>query len=234
MKNMNTDYDLNEVLKMMAFTGLSADDLHTMKALELLCERHYKRNAIIFKSGEITENLGIVVRGNVIVESVDYWGSKSILSSVLPGKVFGETYALSGHRLMIDARATEPSTIFLLNVKAIMSGQYDHYSWQHQMLKNLLLLSSRRGLTLSLHIFYITPKKIRERVSYYLSGMASSLGTTEFDIPFNREQFADFLNVDRSALSKELSCMQKEGLIEFRKNHFKLLELEHTEINTTR
>ena len=134
MKNMNTDYDLNEVLKMMAFTGLSADDLHTMKALELLCERHYKRNAIIFKSGEITENLGIVVRGNVIVESVDYWGSKSILSSVLPGKVFGETYALSGHRLMIDARATEPSTIFLLNVKAIMSGQYDHYSWQHQML----------------------------------------------------------------------------------------------------
>ena len=200
MKNMNTDYDLNEVLKMMAFTGLSADDLHTMKALELLCERHYKRNAIIFKSGEITENLGIVVRGNVIVESVDYWGSKSIL----------------------------------LNVKAIMSGQYDHYSSQHQTLKNLLLLSSRRGLTLSLHIFYITPKKIRERVSYYLSGMASSLGTTEFDIPFNREQFADFLNVDRSALSKELSNMQKEGLIEFRKNHFKLLELEHTEINTTR
>ena len=227
MKNMNTDYDLNEVLKMMAFTGLSADDLHTMKSLELLCERHYKRNAIIFKSGEITENLGIVIRGNVIVESVDYWGSKSILSSVLPGKVFGETYALSGHRLMIDARATEPSTIFLLNVKAIMSGQYDHYSWQHQMLKNLLLLSSRRGLTLSLHIFYITPKKIRERVSYYLSGMASSLGTTEFDIPFNRQQLADYLNLDRSALSKELSRMRDEGMLAYRRTHFILYKTEH-------
>lgn len=98
------------------------------------------------------------------------------------------------------------------------------------MLKNLLLLSSRRSLTLSLHIFYIKPKKIRERVSYYLSGLASSLGTTEFDIPFNREQFADYLNVDRTALSKELSNMQSEGLIEFKKNHFKLLELDHEEL----
>ena len=233
MKKQSPDYDPDEVLKMMAFSGLTAEDLDVMRSLGLLCIHRYKRNSFIFKSGEITKNLGIVIKGNVIVENVDYWGSKSILSSVLPGKVFGETYALSGHRLMIDARATEPTTIFLLNVQAIMSGKYDHYGWQQQMLKNLLLLSSRRGLTLSLHIFYITPKKIRERISYYLSGMASSLGKTEFDIPFNREQFADFLNTDRSALSKELSRMQREGLIEFHKNHFKLLELEHAEINTS-
>ena len=108
---------------------------------------------------------------------------------------------------MIDARATEPTIVFLLNAQDIMSGKYNSYPWHLQMLKNLLLLSSRRSLTLSLHIFYIKPKKIRERVSYYLSGLASSLGTTEFDIPFNREQFADYLNVDRTALSKELSNM---------------------------
>lgn len=222
-----------DVLNMMAFKGISEEDIKTMKELGILREHYYRSNSTIFKAGEITEELGIVIKGRVIVENVDYWGSKSVLSSALPGKVFGETYALSGHRLMIDARATEPTTIFLLNVQAIMSGKYDHYGWQQQMLKNLLLLSSRRGLTLSLHIFYITPKKIRERISYYLSGMASSLGKTEFDIPFNREQFADFLNTDRSALSKELSRMQKEGLIEFHKNHFKLLELEHTEINTS-
>ena len=87
----------------------------------------------------------------------------------------------------------------------------------------------KKSHTLS-YIFYIKPKKIRERVSYYLSGLASSLGTTEFDIPFNREQFADYLNVDRTALSKELSNMQSEGLIEFKKNHFKLLELDHEEL----
>ena len=201
-----------------------------MMDLRILREHYYRYNSTIFKAGEITEELGIVIKGRVIVENVDYWGSKSILSSALPGKVFGETYALSGHKLMIDARATEPTIVFLLNAQDIMSGKYNSYPWHLQMQKNLLLLSSRRSLTLSLHIFYIKPKKIRERVSYYLSGLASSLGTTEFDIPFNREQFADYLNVDRTALSKELSNMQSEGLIEFKKNHFKLLELDHEEL----
>ena len=217
MKLKIPQYQLSEVLNMMAFKGISETDIKTMMDLGILREHYYRYNSTIFKAGEITEELGIVIKGRVIVENVDYWGSKSILSSALPGKVFGETYALSGHKLMINAQD-------------IMSGKYNSYPWHLQMLKNLLLLSSRRSLTLSLHIFYIKPKKIRERVSYYLSGLASSLGTTEFDIPFNREQFADYLNVDRTALSKELSNMQSEGLIEFKKNHFKLLELDHEEL----
>ena len=230
MKLKIPQYQLSEVLNMMAFKGISEADIKTMMDLRILREHYYRYNSTIFKAGEITEELGIVIKGRVIVENVDYWGSKSILSSALPGKVFGETYALSGHKLMIDARATEPTIVFLLNAQDIMSGKYNSYPWHLQMLKNLLLLSSRRSLTLSLHIFYIKPKKIRERVSYYLSGLASSLGTTEFDIPFNREQFADYLNVDRTALSKELSNMQSEGLIEFKKHHFKLLELDHEEL----
>ena len=230
MKGRIQKYNMKEVLEMMAFRGITENDIRTMMELGILREHYYRFNSYIFKSGEITQELGIVIKGRVIVENIDYWGSKSILSSALPGRVFGETYALSGHRLMIDARATEPTIVFMLNAQDIMSGKYNEYPWHVQMLKNLLLLSSRRSLTLSLHIFYIKPKKIRERVSYYLSGLASSLNSTEFDIPFNREQFADYLNVDRSALSKELSSMQSEGLIEYKKNHFKLLELDHKEL----
>ena len=178
MKLKIPQYQLSEVLNMMAFKGISEADIKTMMDLRILREHYYRYNSTIFKAGEITEELGIVIKGRVIVENVDYWGSKSILSSALPGKVFGETYALSGHKLMIDARATEPTIVFLLNAQDIMSGKYNSYPWHLQMLKNLLLLSSRRSLTLSLHIFYIKPKKIRERVSYYLSGLASSLGTT--------------------------------------------------------
>ena len=109
MKLKIPQYQLSEVLNMMAFKGISEADIKTMMDLRILREHYYRYNSTIFKAGEITEELGIVIKGRVIVENVDYWGSKSILSSALPGKVFGETYALSGHKLMIDARATELS-----------------------------------------------------------------------------------------------------------------------------
>ena len=127
MKLKIPQYQLSEVLNMMAFKGISEADIKTMMDLGILREHYYRYNSTIFKAGEITEELGIVIKGRVIVENVDYWGSKSILSSALPGKVFGETYALSGHKLMIDARATEPTIVFLLNAQDIMSGKYNSY-----------------------------------------------------------------------------------------------------------
>ena len=95
MKLKIPQYQLSEVLNMMAFKGISEADIKTMMDLGILREHYYRYNSTIFKAGEITEELGIVIKGRVIVENVDYWGSKSILSSALPGKVFGETYALS-------------------------------------------------------------------------------------------------------------------------------------------
>ena len=100
MKLKIPQYQLSEVLNMMAFKGISEADIKTMMDLRILREHYYRYNSTIFKAGEITEELGIVIKGRVIVENVDYWGSKSILSSALPGKVFGETYALSGHKLI--------------------------------------------------------------------------------------------------------------------------------------
>ena len=95
MKLKIPQYQLSEVLNMMAFKGISEADIKTMMDLRILREHYYRYNSTIFKAGEITEELGIVIKGRVIVENVDYWGSKSILSSALPGKVFGETYPIN-------------------------------------------------------------------------------------------------------------------------------------------
>lgn len=95
-------------------------------------------------------------------------------------------------------------------------------SWQKKLLKNILHVSMQKNLSLSSRIFCTAPKTIRGRLLTYLSAQSMKAGSSTFDIPFNRQQLADYLNLDRSALSKELGKMRDEGLLEFYKNTFKL------------
>lgn len=89
-------------------------------------------------------------------------------------------------------------------------------------MQRLTLMTARKNLVLSRRIFCTSPRSVRERLLTYLSGQTLQCGSAEFDIPFNRQQMADYLNLDRSALSKELGRMRDEGLLSFRKNHFRL------------
>ena len=101
-----------------------------------------------------------------------------------------------------------------------MSSQFENTHCKDTILNNLLHISIQKNLTLSNRIFCTSPKTIRERLLIYLSNESRKAGSQEFVIPFDRQQLADYLNVDRSALSKELGKMRDEGLIEFRKNDF--------------
>ena len=102
------------------------------------------------------------------------------------------------------------------------SSQFENTHCKDTILNNLLHISIQKNLTLSNRIFCTSPKTIRERLLIYLSNESRKAGSQEFVIPFDRQQLADYLNVDRSALSKELGKMRNEGLIEFRKNAFHL------------
>jgi CRP-like cAMP-binding protein len=98
--------------------------------------------------------------------------------------------------------------------------------WKEKLLKNLLLITSRKNLHLSGRSFHTSPKSCRGRLLSYLNAVSLQKGSSEFDIPFDRQQLADYLNLERTNMSKELSRMQKEGILECRKSHFKLLEIE--------
>ena len=107
-------------------------------------------------------------------------------------------------------------------VQRLMEEQNAQATWYCKMLKNLLLISTKKNRNLSNRIFCTTSKTVRGRLAAFFSEQATKAGSNTFDIPFNRQQMADYLNLDRSALSKELGKMREEGLLTFRKNHFSI------------
>ncbi len=212
--------------KMMSplFRGVTEKELADMRSRGCLRETGCRKGGIIFRTGEVTNLLGIVVSGSVNVENIDLWGNRRILSNIAPGESFGETYAVTGETLMVDAAAAEDSRILLVDAAGIIRREtYADLSWSGKISRNLLMISAGKNLMLSSRILQSSFKRSRPRIMSYLSSVSVRTGSLAFDIPFDRQALADYLNLDRSALSKELCRMRDEGLIEFRKNHFRLL-----------
>lgn len=219
---MSTDnYMLKENI---IFNGMSPDEID--QALNELCaiEKAYEKNSLILRAGDITDSLGLVLYGSVTIESNDMWGNRTILSNVGEGGFFAETYALlENEPLLVDVRANENCRILFFKVGSLKKLKSNMNLWSFKLISNLLMISANKNLHLSGRSFHTSPKTIRGRVTVYLSSVSLKKGSNEFDIPFDRQQLADYLNLERSALSKELGKMKKDGLIEVRKNHFKLL-----------
>ena len=203
------------------FRGLSPAALDAMQAAGYLRRKTFARREIIFHAGSRVHEIGVVLQGTVHIENLDLWGSKSLLSSISAGQVFAETYAFCGDALMVDAVAAEDCTVLFVHTAALQAAG----PWQPVLLQNLLTVSMHKNLSLSQRIFCTTPKTIRGRLLTYFSAQSARSGSRSFTIPLNRQQLADYLNLDRSALSKELGKMRDEGLLTFEKNHFTLHEL---------
>lgn len=184
-------------------------------------QRNFSKGSIIFHAGDRTDRMGLVLSGAVTIENNDMWGGCSLLGHVGEGEFFAETYALLGEVMPVDARAAKDSRILLLKVKGL-PGPEPGPSWKQKLTGNLLVISACKNLALSGRSFHISRRSVRERLLSYLNAMALQNHSREFDIPFDRQQLADYLNLERTNMSKELGRMKREGLIEFRKNHFRL------------
>lgn len=206
------------------FKGMTEEELTIALQKLHAKEKEFLKKETIFFSGNPTKKLGLVLKGSVTVENNDIWGNRTILSNIGQSQIFAETYAiLSGEPLMVDAVANEYSRILFLDIECLRHLHSTAEAWQIKLLTNLLTISAQKNLALSNRSFYTAPKTIRGKVMAYLNAMALRTGKQAFDIPFNRQQLADYLNLERSALSKELGKMQKDGLISIDKNHFKIL-----------
>ena len=210
--------DLDVVAEHFAFAAVFADGLLAGLGLRLAgCSLRLQ----LLRFPAASQEIGIVLEGRVQIESNDFWGNKTILDSLGEGKVFAETYALTKVPLMVDVVATQDSKILLLQIDNLGLGKN---SFSQIITKNILGISMKKNLHLSQRIFHTSSKTIRGRLLSYLSSQVPAKApAAEFDIPFDRQQLADYLEVDRSALSAELSKMKADGLIDYWKNHFKLL-----------
>ena len=186
-------------------------------------ERGYTKGEQIYHSGDYVSDLGMVLSGSVLIQTDDLWGNTTVLDRIGPGQIFAETYAcVPGEPLMVDVVAAEGTQVLFLNVERVLRVCSHTCAHHSKLIRNLLLLSAQKNLNLSRKIFYTSSKTIRGRLLSYLSYQARRNGTPSFTIPFNRQQLADYLNVERSALSNELSKMQRDGLLVVEKNHFTL------------
>lgn len=219
--------DCEFLTKTILFQGASAQDVQAMLHCLKAEVKNYRRGETIYHMGERIQAMGLVLSGSVSVEHVDVWGNKSVLDKVETGHVFAETYAcMPEEPLMLNIVATETTEILFLNMQRVMHLCSNACEFHRTMIRNLLSVLLQKNLRLSSRIFHTSAKSIRGRVLSYLSFEATQRGRYAFEIPFNRQQLADYLNVDRSALSNELSKMQKEGLLKLERNHFTLLGIE--------
>lgn len=205
------------------FNGITEEEYRELDALG--CTRHalYKRESAVFRTGDRTREFGILLSGALHIENIDLWGNRIILHNISQGEAFAETYALSGIPMMVDVTASGDSEILFLDLGKMLDEQNSSRPWHTKFLHNLLQLSAAKNIAWSSRMLCISSRHIRTRIMTYLSAEAVRSGGREIVIPFNRQQMADYLNVDRSALSRELGKMQEEGILEFRKNRFRLI-----------
>lgn len=205
--------------KISLLDGLDNRILTEWKAQNYLWEQSYEKNQTVFRRGEVPDAVGILLYGRIHIESTDFTGNKNILSHVEPGEIFAEAYALAASPMMVDAVTAEPSRILFVKIRALSreaASFPDFFS-------KLLHLCAQKNLHLSERMLCTGAKSARQRIISYLSAEALRQKSNQITLPFNRQEMADYLNLDRSALSKELGRMRDKGILAFHKNEFTLL-----------
>jgi CRP-like cAMP-binding protein len=206
------------------FKGIKAADVDRLLACLSAETTVYGKGEFVFQAGEVPPKMGIVLSGCVHIIKEDYWGNRSILSEVQRGELFAESYAcLEAHPLDVGILAVEKTEVMLVNYGNIVSRCSPACEFHWTMTMNMLRILAGKNARLMEKMEHITKRATRDKVLSYLSGQARQNGSSAFHIPFNRQEFADYLSVERSALSAELSKMRAAGMIEYRKNYFELL-----------
>lgn len=206
------------------FNGINESEIEGM--LKCLNARTmlYKKNEYILRNGETVNSIGMVLEGLALVEKEDIWGNRTIISEISPGSLYAESYAcLSKLPAEISVIASDNTTVMLFDIRRILTTCSSSCGFHTKLIQNLLYTIAQKNVLLTKKMEYISKKTIKEKLLAYLSSEAMKAGSPKFNIPFNRQELADFLSVDRSALSSEISRLQKKGIISCRKNTFTIL-----------
>lgn len=214
---------LSFLLNTALFCGMAQEEVEALLGCLGSRTRQYEKGGTIYHVGQTITEIGLVLSGGVIIESGDFWGNNSVLGYVEAGQLFGETYAcIPGEPLMVQVSACEKSEVLFLSVSRLFEACPRACGRHTKLIMNLAQIFARKNLGLSRRILHTSPKSVRGRLLSYLSEQAKLNGNCRFTIPYNRQQLADYLGVNRSAMSGELSKMREEGALDYKKNVFVL------------
>lgn len=206
------------------FSGVGNDEISAMLNCLQAKLVTYKKGEYVFRQGEHVNRISLLTEGKLLVQSDDFWGNRSIINIIDIGEMFGEAYASpESEAIPNDVIAEEDSTVIFFDIQKILTVCPSACKFHSIVIQNLFFAISDKNRKLVQKMGHMSKRTTRAKLISYLSEEARRQSKNTFTIPFNRQQLADFLSVDRSAMSNELCKMRDEGLISFNKNQFTLL-----------
>ena len=206
------------------FDRIGDESLKEMLGCLKAKERSYKKGDVVFAEGDKAKYLGIVLEGSVQLVRVDYYGNRSILANIEPPQLFGDAFACAGLKsLPVDAVAAADTRILLLDAQRIARPCGNACPCHGQTILNLLHIVAKKNLVLHQKIEITSNRSTREKLMTYLLLQAKKAKSHTFTVPYDRQELADYLEVDRSGLSAEISKLRNEKVLECRRSTFTLL-----------
>ena len=206
------------------FAGVAEEEIGAMLSCLDARLHEYKKGEYVLRQGEHMSFITVLVDGELHIQRDDYWGNRAIIIPIAVGEMFGEAYiAPESGALLNDVVAVEDSAVIFFDVKRIITVCSSACRFHSMVVQNLFFAISEKNRKLVQKLGHMSKRSTREKLISYLSEESKRQNSARFTIPFNRQQLADFLSVDRSAMSNELCKMRDEGLLRFEKNSFTLL-----------
>ena len=204
------------------FSGVGDENIAAMLSCLGARLQHYKKGNYVLRQGEYLRDIVVLAEGCLHIQKDDFWGNRSILGKIGVGEIFGEAYvAPDSGPLLNDVVAVEDCAVFFFDVKRVITTCSSACAFHTTVVQNLFFAISEKNRSLVQTLDYISRRTTREKLLSYLSEEAKRQKSAgSIILPFNRQQLADYLSVDRSAMSNELCKMRDEGMLEFDKNHF--------------
>ncbi len=218
--------DVPNILHTMPlFSGIAPSELPALLGCLAATQRTYRKGSYLLREGDAATHVGILLSGAAQIEQTDYLGYRSLLAQLTPGDLFAETFACAHvAHIPLSVQATAGCEALWLDYSHVLGSCAKACAFHQRLIDNMLLALSRKNLFLNAKLTVLSRRTTREKLLAYLSAEAKRAGSLTFEIPFNRQELADYLSADRSALSTELSRMQSEGLLTYQKNQFTLAQ----------
>lgn len=216
---------LPQLMETPLFAGIQAEDIAAMLHCLGAKRRAYAKHEWIVLTGERMQELGLVISGRVQLLQEDYIGNRHILAEIAPHALFAEAFVCARDNTMpLSVLSVEASEILFLNYRRILTTCSSACRFHSQLIANMLAIMAENNIYLNRKLYHLSRRSTRDKLLSYLYEHAAKAGSDRFSIPFNRQELADYLCVERSAMSAELSRMRNEGLLDFDRNQFVLYE----------
>lgn len=218
--------DLTILTECALFHGLREAQIREMLPCLSARQSRFRRGQFLLRAGDRVAFAGILLSGEAEVLQEDFWGNRNLLAAIGPGDLFAEAFACAHAVSPVSVLCKTDGSVLYLNVRAVFSPCEKACAQHKALSQNLIRVLAEKNMQLNEKAGYLSQRSTREKLLAYLSAQARRTGSASFRIPFDRQQLADFLSVNRSAMSAELSKMQREGLLRAERSDFTLFQPE--------